>query len=273
MRAAVLGSPISHSLSPLLHMTAYQRLGIAAQYSAIDLPLHDAPEFLRRAQSHNWRGFSLTMPLKEAIFGSDFNQGADLAFEVDPLAARLRSANTLVRRGDHFFATSTDTSAFTRLLADISKSRVAIIGGGGTARAALGALDQPGARIDFLLRSPKRSELLSSIALHSTLNFFDMNHSLSGYDVVISTLPAEAVTTVRHLLSGVTAGTLFDVLYHPYPTESLAYARSVGMKTLDGMDLLVEQALDQISLFGERPFDYDEMRECLLAVGRAELTR
>ena len=90
-RAAVLGSPISHSLSPTLHKRAYEILGIEAQYDAVEVPSGALSEFIENVNSTNstnWLGFSLTMPLKEEVL--------TIADDIDPLAKRINSANTLI---------------------------------------------------------------------------------------------------------------------------------------------------------------------------------
>lgn len=262
IKAAVLGSPVGHSLSPALHKRAYEILKVPASYGAIELTPEHAKEFFESALVEDWTGFSLTMPLKESIF--------DLGFRVDPIAERMRSANTLIREGETFYATSTDRTAFIRLLEGIGKKRVAIIGGGGTARAALGALDGISERIDFLLRTPKRAELLSTIAQKSEINFFEMDHSLQGYDLVIATVPSGASDQIAESLDFIIP-TFCEVLYKPFPTPLLAKARSLGSQTIDGIDLLVEQAIDQVSLFSAQSFDISEMRSALQAVGRSHL--
>ncbi|MEJ0014656.1 MAG: shikimate dehydrogenase [Actinomycetota bacterium] len=262
IKAAVLGSPIGHSLSPALHKRAYEILDIPASYGAIELTPDRAKEFFERALDEDWTGFSLTMPLKESIF--------DLNFTIDPIAERMRSANTLVRKGNTFYATSTDRTGFIRLFDGVDKKRVAIIGGGGTARAALSALDGTAGSIDFLLRSPSRADLLSTIADQSEINFFDMKHSLRGYDLVISTVPTGASDSIASLLD-FKIPTLCEVLYKPYPTRLLAKAQSFGTHTIDGIDLLVEQALDQVLLFTGKVFDLMSMRIALQSIGRSHL--
>jgi shikimate dehydrogenase len=266
IRAAVLGSPISHSLSPVLHSAAYEFLGVSGNYEAINLAPENARSFFIAALKEEWTGFSLTMPLKETVV----DIGGDLGFDIDPTALRMRSANTLLRSGNTFAALSTDRTAFAYLLATIKKDNVAIIGGGGTARAALSALDGLATNIDFLLRSPARRELISAMATQSQLNFYDMDHSLEGYDLVISTVPAGAGDLIANNLQ-FTVPTLLEVLYKPYPSPLLAKARALGSHTIDGMDLLVEQAIDQIALFTGALFDRDKLRTQLLKVGRSHL--
>jgi shikimate dehydrogenase len=266
IRAAVLGAPIAHSLSPALHSAAYAFLGISGSYEAIELTPEMAPDFFVAALQEEWTGFSLTMPLKETIV----EVGSTLGFEIDPIAMRMRSANTLMRKGKTFAASSTDRTAFINLLAEVTKEKVAIIGGGGTARAALSALDGFSTSIDFLLRSSARRELLSDIATESALNFYGMDHPLDDYDLVISTVPAGATDDIALSLDRAIP-TLFEVLYKPYPTPLLAKARALGSHTIDGMDLLVEQAIDQIALFTGASFDREELRKLLLQVGRSHL--
>jgi len=266
IRAAVLGSPISHSLSPLLHRRAYEFLGVSGSYEAIDLSPESAGDFLLTALEEDWTGFSLTMPLKEAIF----NLKNRINFNVDPIAQRARSANTLVAHEGGFRATSTDITAFVRLFSRLKRDRTAIIGGGGTARAALAALDGAASTVDILLRTPARVELLSTVALSTEVNFFGMEHSLRGYDLVIATVPSGASDSIAAALN-FTIPALCEVLYSPFPTPLLAKARSLGSQTIDGVDLLVEQALDQIELFTRQSFPFDEMRLALQETARAHL--
>ena len=96
IKAAVLGSPISHSLSPLLHATAYKELGIEASYDAIEVKAGGLADFLE-SKDASWTGFSLTMPLKEEVI--------DFTSNVDALAARIKSANTLFRKDSKWHAT------------------------------------------------------------------------------------------------------------------------------------------------------------------------
>ena len=258
IKAAVLGSPISHSLSPLLHNHAYSILGVKGDYSAIDVPEAALIPFLSESISENWTGFNMTMPLKERVFDSPL-------VLLDENATQIKSANTLIRRGDGYVGTSTDLTAFKRLLEPYSVDRVALIGGGGTARALLGALADRSTRVDVLLRTPKRLDLLSSIAPQAILTAIPMGSSLEGYDLVVNTTPAGVADHLASTLQSAD-GLLFESLYNPWPTE-LAFAWSqLGGKVLHGIDLLVEQALDAIHLIAEVDFDYAAMRSELLSV-------
>ena len=117
-RAAVLGSPISHSLSPALHNAAYLALNIEGKYDAVEVKSGELSGFMNevRKTDANWIGFSLTMPLKEEVL--------KVADKVDPLAKQINSANTLIPTLDGWFATSTDVAGFIWALAqhEVSKS-------------------------------------------------------------------------------------------------------------------------------------------------------
>jgi len=264
IKAAVLGSPIAHSLSPLLHNTAYEILGIAGEYSAIDLPSPSLTDFLDQALNSGWNGFNLTMPLKESVFDSG-------VVTFDESSTRIRSANTLVRRGNGFEASSTDMSAFARLLQDVPVDRTAIIGGGGTARAAIGALADRAKSIDLILRTPGRAEIAQVIAPNVAFTIKGMDADLDGYDLVINTTPASAADHFAARLTDVSA-LYFESLYQPWPTELSFAWKELGGSTLHGIDLLVEQALDAIHLITEEVFDYDLMRSRLLTVATERLS-
>ena len=263
IKAAVLGSPISHSLSPLLHNYAYSILGVEGDYSALDVPEAELIPFLSKSISENWTGFNMTMPLKERVFDSPL-------VLLDEKATRIKSANTLTRKGDGYVGTSTDLTAFERLLAPYSVDRVAIIGGGGTARALLGAIAERSTTVDVLLRTPKRLDLLSSIAPQAILTAIPMDSSLEGYDLVVNTTPAGVADPLASTLQNAN-GLFFESLYNPWPTE-LAFAWSqLGGKVVHGIDLLVEQALDAIHLIAEVDFDYARMRSELLSVALSRI--
>lgn len=262
IKAAVLGSPISHSLSPLIHNTAYSILGIDGNYSAIEVDSSNFKHFIENSFTEDWSGFSLTMPLKESALS--------YGFETDARSLRIGSTNTLIPNGDSYTATSTDLLAFDRILDGLDFASVAIIGAGGTARAALGALDGLVESVDVLVRNDSRSKQISDALLSTKFNLLPMNSSLAKYDLVVATTPKGATDA---LVAGLTEvhGSLIEVLYNPLPTKLLQRWRELGGSTHDGVDLLVEQALDQIRLMSGVHFDYAPMRSKLLETVRSEV--
>ena len=149
IRAAVLGSPIAHSLSPVLHRAAYRALGLAGAYEAIDVVASALGEFIA-TRDNSWTGFSLTMPLKEEVL--------EIAESIDPLAVQIQSANTLIRSKSGWHALTTDVSGFHHALTAhgvTNYEKVLIIGAGATARAAAAACDEFGNNIIVINRSEK----------------------------------------------------------------------------------------------------------------------
>ena len=174
IKCAVLGSPISHSLSPVIHRLAYEELGIEGTYEAIDVDKRNFPAFFEKAKRENWTGFSLTMPLKE--------MAAEYADQIDDLVKVIRSANTLLKVENRWVAISTDALAFKSLIDLPRSARVKIIGGGGTARAALGALSTSFEKIE-IYRSEKqlRKEIYNEKSYreyHSVIVHASLCHTL-----------------------------------------------------------------------------------------------
>ena len=168
-RAAVLGSPISHSLSPLIHNHAYSLLEYPAIYEAIEVKSGELSDFLaRELASGEVLGFSLTMPLKEELA-----QLSRPALQVDARAKSINSANTIYMDGQSWKVSSTDVEGFEFLLKDLSFSTVSILGAGGTARAAIASLSDRDVNIEIYRRSTSRDASLSAAAMSSQIEIYD----------------------------------------------------------------------------------------------------
>ena len=256
----MLGSPIAHSLSPALHNAAYLALDIEGKYDAVEVKSGELTGFMEqvRVTDANWIGFSLTMPLKEEVL--------KVADKVDSLAKQINSANTLIPTLDGWFATSTDVAGFIWALAqhEVTEYKsVQIIGAGGTARAAAAAIDAPGVSIQVINRNPDReADMRSAISL-SELSFVSWDNVVLDADLVINTTPKGAADS---LPSG--SGVLFESLYNPWPTKLVS---NWNGKVIDGMDLLIHQAIDQIHLMTGFVIDRKLMYPLLRAAGEAEL--
>src|SRR4051794_29059156 len=143
--AGVLGRPIAHSLSPVLHRAAYAALDLAWTYEAIDCGVAELPAVL--AERADWAGFSATMPLKHALL--------DVAAQVRPAAVAVGAANTLLPGPDGWIADNTDVHGIVAALTEqgVRPSSVCVLGAGGTAQAAVVALNEAGvARCGLLVR-------------------------------------------------------------------------------------------------------------------------
>jgi len=265
IKAAVLGSPISHSLSPLLHNTAYAQLGLSASYEAIEVKAHSLAQFMDERDA-TWTGFSLTMPLKEEVIA--------YAMHVDDLALRINSANTLYKKAGEWHATSTDVIGFSKSLemhkVEI-KGHVVILGAGATARAAAAACDSSQTQITVINRSLARVQAMSDAVIESELSFLDWGDLsvLDDADLVISTAPAGVTDSID--LPARTSAPYFEALYKPWPTTASAKWASGGGGVIDGLDLLIHQAIAQIAIFSGADFDSALMYSKLREVGLAAL--
>lgn len=248
-RLAVLGSPISHSKSPLLHRAAYRRLGLSWSYEAVEVDGPGLAPFLGGLDAA-WRGLSLTMPLKQDVL--------PLLDELDRTARLTGAANTVLldddgrRRGFN-----TDVGGLVQALREAgcaSVERAAIIGAGATAASALVAVQELGASIvDVFARTPGRAaplvELGGQLGVQVRPVGLDALEQADGIDLVVSTvpggtaLPHEASTALR------TEATLFDVAYDPWPSHLAASWLSAGGHVSDGLGMLLHQALLQVRVF------------------------
>src|SRR4051794_36470050 len=189
MRAAVLGRPVSHSLSPLLHRAAYAALGLDDwTYDALDVGAEDLVDLLA-GLGQEWRGFSVTMPCKQAA--------VDVADVVEPLPRLLRAANTLVRTDTGWRAGNTDVTGvgMALQLSGIERvTRAAILGAGGTAAAAAVALSSLGAQhVEVVVRDPERAADL--VRIFTVLGVSTTVTTLAEVDLdaplVVSTVPID----------------------------------------------------------------------------------
>jgi len=275
VRAAVLGSPVSHSLSPVLHTAAYAALGLTWwRYEAIECDEAGLPGLLDRC-GPDWAGLSLTMPLKRTVL--------PLLDRIEPLVTEVGGANTVVFAAAQRLGYNTDAPGMVRALAEHGfeaalggpAGSALILGAGATACAALAALRDFGERsVTVAVRNPARAEDLLAAAgrlgLAVTLRPLDSS-ALTGARLVISTVPAGAADFAAQIFAQLVPvpSLVFDVVYHPWPTPLAAAASKAGATVVGGFDLLLHQAALQVELMTGRPAPVGEMRQA----GLAELTR
>jgi len=269
-RAAVLGSPIAHSLSPVLHTAAYAALGLDGwAYSAIECDEGGLPALLASC-GPEWAGLSLTMPLKRAVL--------PLLEETEPLAAEVGGANTVVFSGGLRRGFNTDVPGMAAALAEAgvtSAPGVTILGAGATAGAALAAARAAGlGDIAVQVRDQARAgELLAAARrLGLSVELRPFGSPVRAGDVLISTVPAGAADffAERAVDPRSRPCAVFDVVYDPWPTPLAAAAAQAGLVVIGGLDLLLHQAALQVELMtGLAPAPLEAMR----AAGQAELAR
>ncbi|MCL2454194.1 MAG: shikimate dehydrogenase [Micrococcales bacterium] len=261
-RAAVLGHPVSHSLSPALHGAAYAALGLDGWvYERHDVDEDGLAGFLDGLDP-SWAGLSLTMPLKRVVL--------DLADHVEPLAGAVGAANTLLLGPGGRVAVNTDVHGIVAAFREAgvtSATSGAVIGGGATAASALAALGELGVRAPVVLvRSVARAGRLMPLGARMGLDVSLRRLStapshVAGVDVVVSTVPGgtDELETALDRVSGA----LLDVRYDQRPTPlSLAWRRAGGL-AVGGERMLLHQAAEQVRLMTGRTAPLDAMDRAL----------
>lgn len=282
MRAAVLGHPVAHSLSPVLHTAAYRALGLEGwQYGVHDVTEDTLAAFLRDL-GPGWAGLSLTMPLKQVVIPQ--------LDHVEPLAQAVGAANTVLfsavggtgRGRTVTTGTNTDVHGIVAALRErLGTRRVAdavVLGGGATAASALAAVAELGcASPRVFVRSLERiaplREAVARMGVSPSFEVFDdkaTTSALATADAVVSTTPKYAADTWAPLLTDLLAptgdhprGVLLDVVYDPRPTALQSAWAALGAETVGGERMLLHQAAEQVRLMTGRPAPLAAMDDAL----------
>jgi shikimate dehydrogenase len=266
-RAAVLGKPVEHSLSPVLHGAAYRALGLTGwTYDRVEMDAEGLPEFVSRL-GPEWAGLSVTMPGKRAALG--------FATGVTPRAAAVGAANTLVRKESGWFADCTDVDGVIGALRAAGGYTPAagdtgvVLGAGGTAAATVVALATMGLRaVRLVVREPARATETIEAAEKAGLTVevlrwseVDFAEQAAASAVVVSTVPSGAVAP--HVDALAVAPCLLDVIYHPWPTPLADAVAARGRRLATGLDMLLHQAFGQVEQFTGRSAPREAMRDAL----------
>lgn len=248
-RLAVLGSPIGHTRSPELHRAAYRALRLDWAYDPEDVAEAALGAYID-GLGDEWRGLSLTMPLKKAVL--------PFLTDIDAVAERTGVANTVLFDGEAVRGFNTDVGGIVRALAaaGVESARyVHILGGGATAASALVAAAELGAeRVDVHVRDLEKSLWLEPLAHDLGLmvrlrSFAQADRTLDMPDVVISTLPGGATTAALYTDSTRRKAVLLDVAYEPWPSPLATAWSAVGGRVVSGLGMLAHQALLQVRIF------------------------
>ncbi|HEX5400769.1 MAG TPA: shikimate dehydrogenase [Pseudonocardiaceae bacterium] len=267
-RAAVVGSPVAHSLSPVLHSAAYAALGLADwTFDRIEADADGLPPLVAGLGAE-WAGLAVTMPGKRAAIA--------LAAERTDRAVAVGAANTLVPLGGGAWrADCTDVAGVTGALTAAGGYRPApgatglVLGAGGTAAAALVGLAELDVRdVVIVVREPARAAETVATAHRIGLrvdvrrwSHADLRALAGKAEVVVSTVPAVAAD--RHADELAEAPCLLDVIYHPWPTPLAEAVSRRGGRLATGLDMLLHQAFSQVEQFTGRPAPRVAMRDAL----------
>ncbi|MFE3857768.1 shikimate dehydrogenase [Streptomyces griseorubiginosus] len=261
-RAAVLGKPIAHSLSPVLHRAAYETLGLTDwSYDRFELDEAALPGFVE-GLGPEWAGLSVTMPLKRAVI--------PLLDGISETAASVEAVNTVLFTEDgRRLGDNTDIPGMVAALRERGIEQVdsaAILGAGATASSALAALARicTGEVVAYVRSESRAAEMRQwgerlDVEVR-TADWADAAEALRA-PLVIATTPAGATDDLAHAVPERPAA-LFDVLYDPWPTELAARWSMIGGAVVSGLDLLVHQAVLQVEqMTGLKPAPVEAMRK------------
>ncbi|MGB7448481.1 MAG: shikimate dehydrogenase [Ornithinimicrobium sp.] len=276
-RAGVVGSPIEHSLSPLLHEAAYRALGLRQWSYHRDEVAAGALAAYVRDLPDSWVGLSVTMPGKEEALA--------LATQTTERAELTGAANTLVRQAGGWWADNTDVDGVTRALAEAGCGHVDtawVVGSGATARSVLVALGAMGvSQVCLQVRSHARGAtlaLVDSLGMGVDVRGYDQGWPrLEQFDVAVSTVPAQGALPSDQAHAGAPGSSCrlgrdlwaMDVVYQadgPWARR----LRAAGAVTVPGAEMLLHQAAQQVQAMTGHPAPVEAMRRAL-AAGRADL--
>lgn len=266
-KLCVIGDPVSHSKSPIIHNAMLAELGLDYVYSAVPVPRGELRAWLVRAKAEGYIGFNATMPHKEALAG--------LVDVLSEEAAVCGSVNTVCIKNDKLYGYSTDGAGFLRSLADAgvvpAGKRVLLLGAGGAAAAVSAALASAGVRSVIVsnrtaCKAEKlcaaRPELMRSTGFAPGVLSREARHA----DLLVNCTSLGMAGTKAQFedlsfLDGLPAdAAVCDLIYHPPETELLKQARARGLLTLNGLGMLIGQAVASLEYFTGMTLDAARIR-------------
>jgi shikimate dehydrogenase len=262
MLCAVLGSPISHSLSPAMHRAAYAELGLDWSYEAVEVVGGALAEFVG-ALGDDVRGLSVTAPLKREAAAVSHQSSGDVE--------QLGVANTLIIDDGMLSAYNTDVPGGAAALQEAgvgSPVTARILGGGATAASIALTLVRLGVeQLEFIVRNPSRAAEAEAVArgrgIAVSVRRLD-DPLIDHVDLLVSTVPHEAIDARAHEFAE-SAWAVFDVVYDPWPTGLARAAESAGRPVISGLDLLAHQAALQVELMTGSGVSPQLLREAALS--------
>jgi shikimate dehydrogenase len=257
----VVGDPVRHSLSPTIHNAAYAALGLDMVYVGFPVDSANGSDVVRACRTLGVRGLSVTMPHKEAA--------AQTADEVSDDVRQLGAANTLTNTNGTIRADSTDGDGCVGALRstgfDPTGKKCMVLGAGGSGRSVVLALARVGAHVIVATRNPDRAN--HAVTLGGSLARIGSIDEVSEMDLIINTTPlgmgdnTETPLDPKRLRAG---QLVHDLVYNPLDTPLLLAARVAGATTVDGLSMLIHQAVLQVALWTGESASVEVMREAAL---------
>ncbi len=275
---ALIGNPVSHSLSPIIHNAALQYLELDMVYLAIPCEEKDFKSVIRSLKKINCKGLNITIPYKEKVF--------DLCSEVSPIAKKLKAINTLkLNSHKEWSGTNTDIYGFNYPLKSIEliTNKSIVLGSGGAARSVIqGLIDLNFSEIAIIARNKDSlNELTNNFANQRQIKGYVSNDEqtcslIEDADLIVNTTPVgmEKLGSLRDLLPFGTnfwkslnpKTIVYDLIYNPSPTPLLRFCDKKGCMTIDGTKMLIAQGAKSLSFWTdglEIPFEimYDAIKK------------
>ncbi len=254
-RLCVIGDPVSHSKSPLIQNTMLQALGLDYEYSGQRVAAGELPQWLDRVRREDWAGFNATMPHKQDL--------VPLMDHLDEDAKLYRAVNTVCYKNGEFYGYNTDGGGFVRALEEagiqIQGTRFALLGAGGAAKAVTLKLAQQGAaQVRICNRTAEKAAALAACAPDvlcvSGFSPAELAAACAAADVLINCTnlgmagfsPFEGLDFLEALPAD---AAVCDLIYHPLKTDLLARAEALGHPIMNGLPLLIHQAILSLEHF------------------------
>lgn len=268
---ALIGYPLGHSLSPVIHQAGFKSLGINATYELLETPPDDLVDRIKFLKANNYTGFNVTIPLKLPIslFVNEVDKYADLA----------RAVNTVKIEADKTLkAYNTDVTGFRRAIPDdidLRGKKVAILGTGGAAHAACVALTECGvSEIAFFTRNiPNSIDLMNYVRRQFpaiTFNVYQIENirHLGEYAMLVNTTPIGMLGKAGDMMPVEQSAlqtlsndaVVYDVIYNPKKTVLIKAAEKLNLRTITGLDMLIYQAVAAQEIWFGRTPDWKDMK-------------
>jgi shikimate dehydrogenase len=271
----VMGFPVSHSLSPVMHNAAIAAMGLDYVYVPLPIAVEDLPTAIAGLKAvQSVQGFNLTIPHKVEVM--------PLLDEVLPIAKAVGAVNTVKRVGDRWIGTNTDVAGFLNPLKQINydweKTPALILGSGGAAKAVVAACLELGCSVIHVVGRDSKKMKKFHGAMTSQLRDYNLRvhpwasipHLLEVAGIVINATPIGMASDPNTPISEAEINLLpdhaiaYDLIYTPRPTKFLQIAAARGLKAIDGLEMLINQGAIGLEFWLDQPVPIEIMRQALL---------
>lgn len=275
IKTALIGHPVAHSLSGVIHNAAFKSLGVDGKYEVIDVPSGKLPNVIDKLIKEGYSGFNVTIPYKVDV--KNFLSMSDMFADYAGCTNCVK-----IKPNGVLYGYNTDIYGFSHAIPEdirnnLKGTKVLILGNGGAARAVavgLGMLEV--SQIDFRVRDFDKAQPLcnsiSSIFPNTSINLIKIIDNISQYSIIVNTTPLGTVGENQNkipiasslLANADKSALVYDLVYNPVETVLIKTAKSYGLKTVGGLDMLIGQAVKGFKIFTGKDADFDLMKNAAL---------